>query len=377
MSNVGWSMLYLSQEDCVDAGGAVMKDALRATERSFFLHGKKDYIQPGKPVIRWGDASTEETTGRIMSMPSFLGGNDYAKELIERDLIGPVNTSGIKFIPSRPDNPAKGLPRATALITIVDPDTLIPICVMDGAIASAMRTGAASGVAAKYLANPDSKVFGLVGASVQGMTQAAAIKAAVPSLEVLRVYDINETASKIFAEKMADRLGMVIEPVSTVRDAFVESDVISTATMAREPYVNAEWYKEGSFHAEISFWDTPPAALAVFDRIFVDDWYQVKHHGVDVSWRAVKEGFIPETNISGELGEVVAGLKQGRLEKSDKIFFNPIGMGIHDLSEAHRVYQNAVAKGIGTNLSYFESNSGWLDALTLGLEEATELPVSA
>jgi N-[(2S)-2-amino-2-carboxyethyl]-L-glutamate dehydrogenase len=377
MPNVGWSILYLSQEDCVEAGGAVMTEALKATERSFFLHGKKDYIQPGKQVLRWGDASTEETTGRIFSMPSFLGGKDYADELIERGLLGPVNTSGIKFIPSRPDNPAKGLPRATGLIIIVDPDTLIPICVMDGAIVSAMRTGAASGVAAKYLANPDSKVFGLIGASVQGMTQAAAIKAAVPSLEVLRVYDINDTCSRIFADKMAARLGMEVVPVSCVCDAFVESDVISTATMAREPYVNSEWYKEGAFHTEISFWDTPPAALAVFDRIFVDDWYQVKHHGVDVSWRAVKEGFIPESNISGELGEVVTGLKEGRTDAKERIFFNPIGMGIHDLSEAHRVYQNAVAKGIGTNLNYFKSNSGWLDALTLGLEEAAELQVLA
>ncbi len=56
-------------------------------------------------------------------------------------------------------------------------------------------------------------------------------------------------------------------------------------------YVNKEWYKPGAFHAEISFWDTPPEVLTVFDRVFVDDWYQVKHHGVDVAWRAVKEGF--------------------------------------------------------------------------------------
>ncbi len=236
---------------------------------------------------------------------------------------------------------------------------------MDGAIVSAMRTGAASGVAAKYLANPDSKYFGLVGASVQGMTQATAIKAAVPSLETLKIFDINQNASKAFADKMSERLGMEIVPVETVREAFVEMDVISTATMAREPYVNKDWYKPGAFHAEISFWDTPPEALTVFDRIFVDDWGQVKHHGVDVSWRAVKEGFIREENISGELGEIVSGKKVGRLSPEDKIFFNPIGMGIHDLSEAYRVYQNAMVKGVGTTLTYFEKNSGWLDSLSL------------
>lgn len=365
MSETSWSLLYLSQEDCVAAGGAQMSESLKATERSFFLHGMGDFIQPGKPVIRWGDASTEETTGRIMSMPSFLGGEKFAEELHLRGLLGPVDTSGIKFIPSRPDNPKKGLPRATAIIIVLDPETLIPICVMDGAIVSAMRTGAASGVAAKYLANPDSKYFGLVGASVQGMTQAAAIKAAVPSLETLKIFDINKNASIAFAEKMSERLQMEIIPVDTVREAFVEMDVISTATMAREAYVNKDWYKPGAFHAEISFWDTPPEALTVFDRIFVDDWGQVKHHGVDVSWRAVKEGFIPEEKISGELGEVVSGKKVGRLSKNDRIFFNPIGMGIHDLSEAYRVYQNAMAKGVGTTLTYFEKNSGWLDSLSL------------
>jgi ornithine cyclodeaminase len=365
MNKPGWSLLYLSQEDCVAAGGAVMAETLKATERSFFLHGVKDYIQPGKPVIRWGDASTEETTGRVMSMPSYLGGKNYSEQLLERGLLGPVDAVGIKFIPSRPANSAVGLPRATAINIILDTETLIPVCIMDGAIASAMRTGAASGVAAKYLANPGSTVFGLVGASVQGMTQAAAIKAAVPGLQQLKVYDINHMSAVSFAQSMACRLDMEVFAVKTVREAFVDSDVISTATMARAAYVDAAWYKPGAFHAEISFWDTPPSALAVFDRIFVDDWYQVKHHGVDVSWRAVAEGYIPESAITGEVGEVVAGLKPGRADEHQRIFFNPIGMGIHDLSESHRVYCNALKRDIGTRLNYFERSNGWLDSLCI------------
>ena len=323
MSTPGWSLLYLSQEDCVAAGGTVMAETLKATERSFFLHGVKDYIQPGKPVIRWGDASTEETTGRVMSMPSYLGGKQFSEQLLERGLLGPVDAAGIKFIPSRPANPSVGLPRATGINIILDTETLIPVCIMDGAIASAMRTGAATGVAAKYLANPGSRVLGLVGASVQGMTQAAAIKAAMPGLQQLKVYDINQVSAASFAKSMADRLGMEVIAVKTVREAFVDCDIISTATMARTPYVDAAWYKPGAFHAEISFWDTPPSALTVFDRIFVDDWYQVKHHGVDVSWRAVAEGHIPESAISGEVGEIVAGLKPGRTDEQQKIFFNP------------------------------------------------------
>lgn len=365
MSEKSWSLLYLSQEDCVAAGGTIMSEALRAAERSFFLHGVKDYIQPGKPVIRWGDASTEETIGRVMSMPSYLGGTRYAEQLFNRDLLGPVDAVGIKFIPSRPSNPSIGLPRATAISVILDTETLIPVCVMDASIVSAMRTGAASGVAAKYLANPSSEVCGIVGGSVQGMTQATAIKAALPNLKLLKVYDINPETSKNFVKEMSGRLDMEVVDVASVRDVFIDSDVVSTATMARQPYVDPSWYKKGVFHAEISFWDTPPAALATFDRIFVDDWSQVKHHGVDVSWRAVEKGYIPEAKITGEVGEVVAHIKTGRTDSSERIFFNPIGMGIHDLSESHRVYTNALKRKIGTNLVYFEKSNGWLDSLCI------------
>ena len=140
--------LYLQQEDCIRAGGLDMQGTMKAVERSFFLHGQNAYVRPGKPVIRWGGPETEETTGRIMSMPSFLGGEQFAEELRERDLLGPVETAGIKWIPSRPHNPAKyGLPRANAVITIVDPDTLMPACIMDGTLVErdAYRRGVRGG----------------------------------------------------------------------------------------------------------------------------------------------------------------------------------------------------------------------------------------
>jgi ornithine cyclodeaminase len=348
--------LYLQQEDCIRAGGLDMQGTMKAVERSFFLHGQNAYIQPGKPVIRWGGPETEETTGRIMSMPSFLGGEQFAEELRERDLLGPVETAGIKWIPSRPHNPSKyGLPRANAVITIVDPDTLMPACIMDGTLVSAMRTGAASGVAAKYLARPGSQVMGLVGASVQGITQTMALKQGVPTLKQCKVFDIRrETAERFVADIGNYGVEMDFVIVDSAEEAFVGSDVISTATIAREAYVDGRWYKEGALHCEISFWDTPPSALEHVDFVVVDDWYQVKHHGVDVSWRAVRDAVIPEAKIRGNLGQIITGEKPGRQTDQQKIFFNPIGMGIHDLSEAHRVYQNALRMGIGTRLPLWD-----------------------
>jgi ornithine cyclodeaminase/alanine dehydrogenase-like protein (mu-crystallin family) len=361
-----WELLYLSQEDCVAAGGTDMDGAMKAVERSFFLHGKGDFIQPGKPVIRWGGPETEETIGRIMSMPSWLGGEQHRGELEKRDLVGPVNTAGIKLMSSRPWNPQRyGLPRGSGLIIIVDPETLIPACVMDAAIVSAMRTGAASGIAAKYLANPDSKIYGLVGASVQGHTQIMAMKKSIPSLEKCKVYDINRKTAEKFARDMADGSQMKIDVVNSAEEAFRDADIVSTATIASSPYVKPEWYKEGVFHAESSFWDTPPEALRVMDLIVVDDWDQVRHHGVDVSWRAVRDGIIKESRITGNLGEIVVGKKKGRTDKKQRTFFNPIGLGIHDLSEAFRVFQNAKQMGVGKKMTLFEDPDGWLRKIRL------------
>lgn len=348
--------LYLQQEDCVAAGGLDMKGTLEAVERSFYLHGIGEYIQPGKPVIRWGGPETEETTGRIMSMPSFLGGGDHAEELQRRGLGGPVGTSGIKFIPSKPDNPRKrGLPRANAVIIIVDPETLMPACIMDGTLVSAMRTGGASGVAAKYLARDGAEVLGLIGAGVQGLTQVMAIATACPTIRRCKVYDLTREVSDQFGEKL-ERLGtsLEVEVVDSAEAAIRDSDVVSTATMASDPYVDPDWYASGVLHCEISFWDTPAEALEVMDLVVVDDWYQVKHHGVDVSYRAVRDGVIPKERVRGNLGEIVAGKLPGRSDAGERIFFNPIGLGVHDLSEAHRIYENARRLGLGRTLPLWD-----------------------
>ncbi|HIV73563.1 MAG TPA: hypothetical protein H9895_00600, partial [Candidatus Pseudogracilibacillus intestinigallinarum] len=93
--------------------------------------------------------------------------------------------------------------------------------------------------------------------------------------------------------------------------------------------------------------------LTHYDKIVVDDFEQVENHGVDVSYRACNEGYIAKESIVN-LGEIIVNNKVGRLSKEDKILFNPIGMSIHDVSEAFRVYLNAKKKGIGVKLPLWE-----------------------
>lgn len=333
--------IYLSQEDCIKAGGLDMNGTLKAIEKSFELHGKGDVIQPSKPVIRWGGPETEETRGRIMTMPSYVGGE--------------LDVAGMKWIPSMPDNPKKlGLPRASAIIILSDPHNGFPLAVMDGTIVSAMRTGAATGVAAKYLANPDSRVVGIIGAGVQSRTQLMAITGVFPNqIEQIKVYDLNTEKTLKFAEEMTEELNVSVVGVDSAETAIRDSDIVITATMSTFPYVKGEWLKEGAFHSEISFWDTDPQELVHYNKVVVDDYDQVKHHGVDVSYRAVRDGVLKEEDITN-LGEIIIGKKIGRENPKEKILFNPIGMSIHDVSEAYRVYKNAKEQGIGQDLALWE-----------------------
>lgn len=336
--------LYLSQEDVIAAGGLNMNGTVQAIETSFRLHACGETILPPKPVLRWGGPETEETTGRIMAMPAYLGGD--------------LRIAGIKWIPSRPSNPAKhGLPRANALIILNDPETLLPLAVMDGTIVSAMRTGAASGVAAKYLALPGSEILGMVGAGVQMHTQAMAMRAVLPNLKEGRVFDLDVAKAEAFAEKMSAELGLAIRAVRTAEEACRGSDVFITATISSFPYVQADWYKPGVLHCEVSFWDTPAQVLSTLDRIVCDDYEQVAHHAVDVAFRAVRDGYASREQVSN-LGDIIVGKAPGRESIQHKILFNPIGLGIHDVCEAYRVYRAARAQGIGQMLPLW-SNPHW------------------
>ncbi|MFJ7727741.1 ornithine cyclodeaminase family protein [Neobacillus sp. NPDC097160] len=338
--------IYLSQEDCIRAGGLDMDGTLEAIQKSFELHGRKEVIQPSKPVIRWGGPETEETRGRIMTMPSYLGGD--------------LDVAGMKWIPSMPENPKKiGQPRASAIIILSDPHNGFPLAILDGTIVSAMRTGAATGIAAKYLANPNSRTVGIIGAGVQSRTQLMAVTSVFKNqIEQIKVFDLNEEKTKQFAKEMQGELNVSVIPASSAEKAIRDSDIVITATMSTFPYVNGEWLKEGAFHSEISFWDTAPQELVHYEKVVVDDFEHVKHHGVDVSYRAVRDGFIDESNVFN-LGDIVVGKVAGREHAKQKILFNPIGMSIHDVSEAFRVYNRAKSLGIGQDLPLWE-HPHWL-----------------
>lgn len=334
--------IYLNQREVIACGALDMGAVIRDLEKVFVLHHRKDDVLPAKVALRWGDAHSEETRGRINAMPGYVGGD--------------VNIAGIKWIGSAPRNPADfGLPRASALIILNDPEKMFPLAVMDGTVISAMRTGGVTGVAARYLARKDSKTAGIIGAGTQNRTQLMALKEVLPLLSEVRVFDISGERSAVFAREVEKSLGLAVRPVSSGREAVEGADVVVSATTAKEPVVMADWLAPGSFYSHVGGYEAEFAVVRNADKIVVDDWYQIKHRLTQTLAIMFEEGLIGDDAIDAELGAIVAGERTGRENDRQKIYFNSVGMAVEDLSVAKRVYDTALKTKIGTRLELWES----------------------
>lgn len=334
-------ILFLSQEEVIKAGALDMSIAVPTMEQVFSIHEKKDYVLPQKGVLRWGDLDSESTKGRINSMPGSIGGE--------------LNAIGIKWISSSPQNPFKyNLPRATAIIILNDPDTLVPIAVMDGAAISASRTGANSGVASKYLAKKHSEILGLIGAGVQNRTQLLAVLYAHPEIEVVKIYDLYEDRAEKFAHDMSALTGRNITVVKSAYEAVKGSDIFITATVTKTPIIKPDWIEPGVLYCHVGSHECEFETILKMDKRIVDDWSEIKHRGVESLAIMFNTGMIDDSYINAELGQIINGAKKGRENDKETIYFNTVGMGIEDVALAIKVYNNAIELGLGKKLSLWE-----------------------
>ena len=325
--------LYLTQEQVIECGGLDMVQTIEAVEKVFSLLDEGECIEPRAPSIRWGRLNDR----RISMHPAYIGGD--------------VQVTGIKWIPSNPENPIKrNMPRSNGVIILNDPETGFPLAIMDGTVISAMRTGAVVGVGAKYLARPDAEVVGLIGAGVINHTQLMALHAALKHIRLVKLFDIAPEKAHAFAEKMGESLGLEIQVVDSAQAAIEGADIVAPATNANreDRYIQAEWIKEGAYLANLSVNDYTFGAVSACDKIVVDNKKQLQVTEA-VLTDMVDEGLVNPDDIV-EFGAIVNGKQPGRTRDDERIFFSPLGMGIEDLINAHRVYQEARRRGIGQEL---------------------------
>jgi alanine dehydrogenase len=324
--------LVLSEEDMKKV--LSLEEVIDAVESAFRMKGLGHAQMPPKQYL-----FMKKFNGDLRTMPAYLEEND---------------TVAVKVVNSHPENPKKhGLPTVMATIILVDPRTGAPEAIMGGTWITALRTGAAGAIAAKYLANPKPKTVGIVGAGTQARTQLMGLELVFETIKEVRVWDRAEKASVKYAEEMGIKYDQAsIYSVKDITKAVQGADIIVTATPSRKPLVSVEWVDDGT-HINCIGADAPgkqeldPAVL-VKSKIIIDDWSQSCHGGeINVP---LAEGMITKEDVWGDICEIVAGLKRGRTSPEEVTVFTSTGLAIQDAATAKIAYKRALKQKIGEQI---------------------------
>ncbi len=320
----GGTLLYLSRED-VETVGVSMAEIIDALERMFREKGEGRTEMPPKPGIH------TRPDAFIHAMPAYIGA---------------LQSAGLKWVSGYPENPARGLPYISGLIVLNDPETGLPISVMDCTWITAKRTGAATAVAAKYLARPESSSVGIIACGVQGRSNLEALSCL---FDITRVaaYDIVPEVATTYAAEMGAALGLEIEVVDSAERAVRGMDIVVTSGPILKdprPVIEAGWLEPGGFASPVdfdSYWTG--AALAEADRFATDDKAQMSYYRSIGYFKATPEPY-------ADLGEIVAGQRPGRESPDERAISMNLGLALDDMAAAPLVYRRARESGIGTEL---------------------------
>lgn len=327
-------MRVLSADDVRRA--VPMAAAIDAVEQAFVALSAGNADVPLRTHIE-----TPERQATSFFMPARLGGSGGAG-------------LGLKVVSVFPQNIARGEPSIYALVTVLDPQTGRPLAVLDGTYLTALRTGAASGVATRHMARPDAQVLALFGAGAQALPQALAVLAV---RSIARVWIVNRTRER--AETLAARLhdagyaGEVRVAVGP-QEALGEADVICAATSAATPVFRDEWLRPGvHINGVGSFKPTMaelPAATVARARVVVDQRRAAWAEAGDLI-QARDAGLFAEERVAGELGEVAAGRVAGRTGAEEITLFKSVGNAAQDVAVAALALARADDLGLGTTVA--------------------------
>ncbi len=249
-----------------------------------------------------------------------------------------------------PNNPAQGLPTIQGVIVLADAEVGTPLALLDSMEITTLRTGAASAVAAKYLARADARTVGLIGCGNQGWVQLRAL-CRVRAPTAARVYDRDRRCAEELARVLGPELGLTIEVAEGPAAAARTSDIVVTCTSSREPILQSGDVAPGSFVAAVGA-DNPekqeiaPAVLAA-SRVVVDVLDQAATMG-DLH-HAIAAGVMTRDLVT-ELGQIVASRAPPRQSSDEVIVFDSTGMALQDVAAAAAVYERAKAAGRGTSV---------------------------
>lgn len=321
--------LWLSQDD-VQSLGITMGEVMAGVEEGWRLKGEGLVELPAKPGVH------PRRDCYIHAMPCWIGGD--------------IDAAGLKWVAGYPDNPAqRGLPYNTGLFILNDCETGLVKAVMDANWITTWRTGAASGIGARYLASPEASVLALIGLGTQGRINLRALVEALPNLKEVRLYDLFPAQVGSFLAEMEPLFpALAYRTCSSVEEVCAGADVVITCTpILAEPkrIVRSSWLKEDVLCIAVDYDSAFDADVMTGGEIFVCDdrnqYLWTQDHGV-----YFQAGYPREGEIYADMGEIVAGRKAPVRRGRRAALF--MGIASHDVMTARTIYARARQAGVGT-----------------------------
>ena len=262
--------------------------------------------------------------------------------------------SGVKVVGDFVANYAAGLPSELGLLTLYDPETGVPLSIMDATLITACRTGAMTAVGARYLARPDSRVLGHVGVRGTAFWNIVLLDEMF-DLDEIRITSRRPASREAFAQQLADVTTTRVRVAATAEETFDGADIMVEASRLTEPepLLRTRLVKPGAF---VVPYGTVSAVeldlLDVMDKVVVDDWREAQSGQFGALRRHVGTGRLSAASLHAELGQIVTGRRPGRERDDERILLWHRGLAILDIAVGLAILRRAEQQGIGTMLRY-------------------------
>lgn len=303
-----------------------MPEAITAVREGFIALSTGQAIVPVRGVF-------EQPQGVTLTMPAHIRG---------------AAISTVKVVSVFPGNRENGLPAVTAVVLVLDSTTGRPMALLDGTILTALRTGAASGVATDLLARPDAHILGVIGAGPQARTQIEAV-CAVRSITAIRIF--SQSGSEELAAELRGRYPAQVQAVSRGHDALAGADVIVAATNSKTPVITLADVAPGAHINGVGSFT--PGMQEVAADVVTHAKVVVDHR--ESAWAEAGDLIIPrnqgifsEQGVHAELGEVAAGVRPGRESQEEITFFKSVGNAVQDAVVAAVILEKMSRLNLGT-----------------------------
>lgn len=284
---------------------------------------------------------------------TMAGGNLHM--LLKPVSVDELNRAAIKVLTQKEIGVVRGIPAIVGIVMVLDTETGEILSIMDGEYLTALRTGAAGGLATRYFARKNAETVAIFGCGVQGRTQLEAVTAE-RNIKKVWAFDHYQTATENFKDEMQTKLNIQVE-VAKSNDVLKECDIICTATNSEVPLFLKDEVKTGvhvnaigSFKPNMQELDPELLKAA---SIFVDLKESCLAESGDLI-KPINKGLFKAEHIRGEIGEYALNLIEGRVSDNEITVFKSVGVAIQDFVVANRVYEKALESGFGQAVNLFE-----------------------